>query len=473
MLERFRGALRAEARKRHGWIGEIEKRAGLRRGGISDVYSGRVKDFRAVLRALDALEIEHREFFSRALGVGGRPEDDLAELEVGAEDDDSRLAELERVAIRLEAETPLACDPLAVEANVDELLSDITRCNRREQERRLRVTRRYRSHAFARAYLEHLDSLRYDAPDDAAKLASWVIRGVLPKLGEPTPERLELLCLALGIYGSARRVRGRYPATARAFRVGLDLARRHRLGRTNAELLQRASYLLRDLARFESALVMLNEAVVLYVELESEVGIGKALVDRGMMLTALGEHYRAIRSLEQASSLLEGSLPRTQYTAFYCLAYACEQQGDLDAAERHLQVAIRMPGLEEGFFRGRLLWLRGTLTLRRGEHKRAEALLRRAREVLGVTENPGQIALVSLDLLDSVLAQGEVAEACALACDMASLLEAFETRPLAGEAIAKLIRPALAGRLSRAAVAEARAALKAHGALSAVIRSAL
>ncbi len=464
MLERFREALRAEARKRWGHIGWIEQRAGMRRGRISDVYSGRVREFPALLHALDALEINHGAFFSQALGWHQRPEEYLAVLEVGAETDDAKIVRLERATYRLEVDAPPQVDNLTDASDAEGQLEAFLRCNHREQARRLRETRAYGTHAFARAYLEHLDSLRYVTPDEAAKLAAMVIFGLIPRLPAPQSERIELACWALGIYGSARRARGRFTATACVFRLGLELARRRQLRHAQAELLQRASYLLRDLGQFERALAYLSEALAIFVVLDDRFGMGKTLVDRGMMLAYQGAHNRAIDTLQRALQHLgsDGAV-RNRCAAHQYLAYAWEQLGELTAAEHHLRQASGISKQEGELHRGKLLWLEGSLALRRRLYERAEKLLRKARSLLTKAENPGQEALVSLDLLDVLIAQGEAVEACELAQGMVHLLEAFEANRLASQAIIKLVRPALAGRISRTAVTQARTAVQAMG----------
>ncbi len=462
-LERFREALRAEVRKRWGHIGEIEERAGLRLGGLSDFYSGRKKnEISDLLRALDALEIDYGSFFARALDFHGLPEDYLAQLEVGAEKDDVKIARLERATYQLEGKTPPPVDALADASDVERQIAAVIRCKRREQERRLRETRAYGTHAFAHSYLEHLEILRYDAPDEAAKLTAMVMFGLIPRLPAPQSERLELHCKALGIFGSARRVRGRLASSARAYRLALELSRRGRLLGSTAEVLQRASYLLRDFGNFDRALAYLSEALILHAELGSESGIGKALVGRGMMLSYKGDYHRAIATLNQAiERLASSSEARYLRSAYQYLAYAQEHLGNLEASEYNLQAAENLSAPATKHEQGKLIWLRGAQALRRGAYKDSEGLLRTARSLLAEAESPGQEALVSLDLLDALLCQGQLVEACELAQSTVHLLEAFANNRLASQTIIKLIRPALAGRLSRSVVAEVRTSLKA------------
>ncbi len=461
ILARLRQGLRAEARKHYGRIGELELRAGLARGEISNLYSERKRiKLDVFLRALLALGTDPAEFFSRVLGGPCLP-DAYLEPFVAAGEQDRELAEIERAGWWLEAGEAQAADPAAVADAAR--AAEMAQLRPKEQQRRLRHTRRYRTVAFARAYLEHLDSLRYDHAEVAAKLATTVAVDLLPKLPGPRPERLALQCLALGIFASARRLKGRFSTAARAFRLALDLARRHRLREDTARLLQRASYLLKDFGQFERALVCLREALEIYVGLGCDIGIGKTLVEQGLMLTGLGDHKTATQVLSQALRYLNGNearLPRYHFAAYQYLAIAFEQLGELDAAEARLEEATGISGLENGFYSAKLRWQQGTLAFKRGDCRRSEGLLRAARKALAATENPGQEALVSLDVLDVLLAQGKLEEACSLAGDMARLLDCFEDDRLAARAIVRLIRPTLAGKLSRAIVAEARADLE-------------
>ncbi len=455
----LRESLRGELRKQWGRIAEIEERVSCSQGYLNKLSSG-THEFKLdlFLRTLDALEVAPRAFFSRALGIQPSPEDYLLELEEGAEDDHA-LDRMARASRLLEIAEPEPPDPAAT---ADERhVADLIRCPSREQHRRLRSTRKYRTHAFARAYLDHLDSLRYDNAAQAAKLVEKVATRLIPELPGPRSERLALLCLAFGIFGSARRRKGRFTGAARAFRLALELSRRTRMRAETAALLQRASYLLKDVGHSERSLTYLREALEIYVDIGSETGIAKTLVDRGMMLCYLGEYDTAVEVLGQALRRLDGSsLTKNLFAAYQYLAYAHEQLGDLDAAERQLEKATSFGGLEHGFFWSKLRWLQGTLALKRGAYQRSEELLRSAWQVLSAQEHPLQEALVSIDLVEAMLAQGRVDEACEWATRMARLLECFRKNRLAEMAVFHLVRAGLDGKLSRQLLGDVRSQLQ-------------
>ncbi len=450
---RLRECLRQELRKHWGGIAEIEAQISCSSGYLNKLSSG-THEFKLdlFLKTLEALEIDPRVFFSRALAIQPTPDEFLRELEDDSEVDHA-FARIDRSAYQLETEEPPPPDS-AAKAGAGQVV-ELARCPMREQHRRLRKTRKYRTHAFARAYLGHLDSLRYDNAVQAAKLVEKVIVHLIPALPGPRGERLALLCTALGIFASARRRKGRFADSARTFRRALELSRRQRLRAETAALLQRSSYLLKDFGHFERALIYLREALEIYVDLDSRPGIAQTLVDRGMMLCYLGDYPTAVSVLEQAlRRLADSNLTRHICAAYQYLAYAHQQLGELDAAERWLETATTVTGLERGLHCGRLRWQQGALALKRGAYRRAEELLRSASEVLSTDENPVQEALVAVDLVESLLAQDRIEEACALASSSARLLDRFPTNRLAKMAVFQLVRAGLDGKLTRQLLAD-------------------
>ncbi|MEM7354086.1 MAG: hypothetical protein AAF657_25005 [Acidobacteriota bacterium] len=208
------------------------------------------------------------------------------------------LARLTEAARRIEAEEPPTFGPGATAgaADVDEFV-------RKSVESQLRAVRRgkvYRTHAFARAYLQHLGAYRYDHGDKAARLVTGVVVNLLPHLPGPRRECLALLCLGLGVFGSARRLKGHFSVASRAFQQALAVARRAGLQADEGNLLMRASYVLSDHGHFRRALALLKEALVLFVRLGSRRDIGRVLVDPGMFARVHAAYSRFQASLEQS-----------------------------------------------------------------------------------------------------------------------------------------------------------------------------
>ncbi len=452
--------LYGEVRGCWGHISEIEERLGLSGGYLNKLCQGK-HEFKltSFLKTIAAVGLDPATFFSRTLEIHPETGDYLLQLEVPREYDRA-FDRIARATLDLEsAEPPDRRRATAEASSVAELAS----CPLTEQRRRLRSTLKYRTHAFARAYLEHLDALRCDHAREAAALATEVAVHLIPKLPGPRGERLSLQCLTLGVFGSARRLEAELGVAARAFRMALELSRRERLLEDSANLLLRASYVLRDLGHFNRALALLNEALVAFVQLGDRGDVGRALVDHGMMNCYAGNYEEAVLDLRQALRHLEDTIDkRTRYhlACYQYLACALEHLGELEAAEECLATGTRTFGPEHAADQAKLEWLRGGLALKRGDHLLAEELLRAALKVLAVRQHPGQNALISLDLVSVMLAQDKHQEATEVATSMARLLFAFENNRFAEAAVVELMKAALAGKLSPDIVAEARARIE-------------
>ena len=462
--QRLLQGLSSEIRGRWGQISEIEERLGLSGGYLNKLCKGK-HEFKLAtfLKALAVVDVDPRAFFARQLEIHSGPVDFLEQLDDG-DTSDRAFDRIARATLSLEGSKPPAADTVAIARASD--VAEVVACSPAEQCRRLRSTRKYRTHAFARAYLEYLDALRYDHAPKAARLATAVASQLVPKLPGPDPERLSLQCLALGVFGSARRLKDQLAVSARAFRLALDVAGRSRLEQSRANLLIRASYLLKDFSHFDRALALLNEALVAFVRLGSQADIGRVLVDRGMMNCYAGNYEDAVLDLRQARVHLEGSaheIPRYHLALYQFLAYAFEHLGDLEAAEECLAAGARSFGPEHEVDRAKLDWVRGSLAAKRGDGVLAEALLRSARAVLAARQHVAQEALVTLDLVNALLARNKPRDAADLATSMVRLLGASKKNPFVDAAVVELTSAALAGELSQDLIARARSKIEAGG----------
>ncbi len=446
-----------QVRSRWGRIGETEARLGISDGYLGKLCRGK-HDFKLslFLEAIEALGLDHRAFFSQALEIQPEPEDYLRQLDETG-DRDSTLARMAGATRELETATPPAADRRATAGA--EAVAGVAACRRVEQLRRLRAGRKYRSHAFARAYLEHLDALRYDDAGEAARLAAGVAQNLIPALPGPQQERVALQCLALGVYGSARRLEGRFSAAARTFNLALEVARRTGLRRDTANLLLRASYLLKDHGQFRRALAFLNEALVTFVQLGAPWDIGRALVDHGMMRSGLGQYQEAVLDLERAIEHLAGSekqLNRHHLSAYQLGAYAHEQLGRLVEAHQWLERGLRIFEPRHAVDIAKLQWFRGRLAFRQGRYGRAQELLRAAGAGLVGKEIPTKRALLTVDLISVLLAQGRRHEASDLAAAVVPPLFDLRSSHVAEATIAAA---ALDGKLHEDIVPAVRAKL--------------
>ena len=460
VYRRFLSGLRREWRSSSVPTSEIEERL-----EICDGYFGKLcreeYNFKLplFLRSIDALGLDPRAFFARALDLQPEAEDILWQLEESGEVDRAfqRMAHATR---ELEATEPPAADPRATATAED--VAAVAGCPRKEQLRRLSAFPKYRSHAFARAYLEHLDSLRYDDAELAARLATRVAVRLIPALPGPREDRLALQCLALGVFGSALRLKGRFALAARVLRQALELSRRAGLREDRGNLLLRASYVLKNFGHFKQALAFVNEAVVIFVELGSETDVGRALLDKGIMQNQVGEYERTTFVLHQARMKLKGNeqLNSDQLALYQNLAIAYEHLGLLEQAHKWLEEGATTFPPDHASDAAKLRWLRGRLAFRNGQYERAEGLLRIAGAVLADNEFPGREALVSLDLISVLLAQGRSREAAELAAGMAPLLFRFKNNRVAEAAVLELISAAAEGELHERVVHAVREKLE-------------
>ena len=453
-------SLRDEVRKSWGHIAELEDRLSLSDGYLNKLCSGR-NEFKLdlFLETIGALGLDHRTFFSRALEIQAGPDDYLKHLE-DPDVRDRAFSKISKATRELvEAEAPPACQETA---KAESLVAEVTSCSRKEQARRMRHTHRYRTHAFTHAYLEHLDALRDEDAVAAARLVTVVATHLIPELPGPQSARLALQCRALGIFASARRLKGEFTSAARALRLAVDIARNAQLHEETALMLRRAAYLLRDFGHFERALCLLREALEIYVDLGLQEEIAHTSVERGITLMGLGDYESTIFVLERALASYDAGAveaPRYLFAAYQSLAYVFEQRGDLDAAELQLRKATRLKGLKRGFYWARLRWMQGTLAFKRGRYQESADYLAAAREALAKKENVLQEAMVTIDLLTTLLAQGRFEEACEQATAMAQLVERFRKNRFAEVAVVQLVRAGLEGTLSQKLLGETRVKL--------------
>ncbi len=454
--QRIQQALRVELRKRLGHIRDVERQVSRSEGYLRRVCRGdRSISLELLLKSLEALEVEPGTFFSHALGSAPSFDTQLRAL-AEAPGARQRLARLERAA-HLLRDNPPAAGP-ASPPDTAALIAAITRREPTEQRRRLRTVRKYRSATFARAYLTHLEALSHEAPKDAARLAEAVAADLLPELSGERRELAELYCRAIGIHASALRMLGEPGTAAAAIVLALDLARSQELTATTAELLQRGAYVLGDQGQLTVALSLLDQALVIWFDLESRAGIGSAGLDRGVMLARLGKHRDAVRVLEKALTYSDpggGRPPRTFLVAQRLLARVYLELGELERAEEILELAIRDFGVEGEIHWARMVWLQGEVAFARGDHATAEHRFRRAGATFDQRQGPEKV-LVPLDLVRVLLVQGKSGEAHDTALGMTRHLERFRAKKTAEEAVMAFLRDALAGRLALPLVEQLR-----------------
>jgi len=442
-------ALRAEVRRHWGEIGRREERLEKSGGYLSRIARGAFSPpLDVLLGTLDAFDLEPASFFGHALDVTGEPEHFLRDLE--ARGGTSRRYQRLAAAARGLGDAAAGDEdkaPGLPTARAAELAAELAEHTAAVQQRRLRSGRRYRDAGFAAAYLDHLDALRQRRPDLAARLAETVVTALLPEVGAASRPRL--LCRALGVYASAQRLRGELALAASALRLALELGRRRDLPAETAAALQRGAYVLSQAGRHRRALALLREALEIYFDREALVGVGKTLVDRGIVFRYAGADLDAVRVLRRARQCLPwrpaGALERNYEALYHHLIQACAAVGDDAGAERFLaEAGRRLDG--RGAAGARLLWQRGRLLAARGDARAAEEALRRACLLFDRDGDP-EGAVATLDLLLALLAQGRAREARELARQRLATLAFFCGNGLTRPSLDALERAVLDDRL--------------------------
>ncbi len=455
--------MRAEMKKRGARVREIATALGRSEDYLRRVASGaRPITVERILKALHHMEIDPGRFFANALGSRVHRDALLEDVERMGEVH-PRLERIEQATARLEVAGPPAAAPRPIEAEA--MLADVLECTGKEQRRRLRKAAKYRHPAFAAAYLEHLDALRYDDPKEARQNAEVMAVWLIPELPVPRRQCLALQLEAIGVYASSLRQTGKFATAARALRGALAVARAHELKARLADLLQRAAWVLSSHGRFSDAMDLLDEALVICFDLGLQEELARVQVDRGVHRYYLEEFQPAVEALEQALGSLRSDSPRdsrNRLVAYQVLGRCFDRLGDLGRARSAAAQAVAESGKAARVFRASLLWDHGVFALESGLHELAEERLREAFNLFGGVQDSVK-PLVALDLTKTLLAQGRTLEAIAIATGMAEYMMAFRGNRLAQATITELMQTAVEGKMSLDAIERAQAKLKSAG----------
>ncbi len=462
------GGLAMECRRRWGRIQEAEnKSCGI---GTSSrwINLSREIPLKSLFEFLCALGVAPQGFFGRALGRPMDTEALLADLIVDHRAGDRAWREVESAARELErgGDVEAPSGRRAASPDAGELVTGFARAGRREQMRRLRKTARYRHPEVAQGLLEYLDALCDEQPDLAQALAARVAIHLVPAIPWPLETRAELECRALGVFGSALSVRKDHSTAARAFFLALQLAQRHGLQEARARLLHRIARLLEDAGNADMALIALREALEIHVHTGSGTSVGKTLVLQARMFGALDEHDKAIEVLKRGLLHLPDGPPELapyHRLAYRTLARAQQQLGHQEEARRALDRAAEFeqstPLIQAE--RGRR---RRESSLTFSDSGRAGQRPPASRQESRVAADPLRELLGAVALVQSLMNQGELEQACKIASGVAAFLEPVQDNPVVKAAILQLARAGLEGRLSRGLVRDARGHLKRLGA---------
>ena len=459
-IQQIRVALRGELRKRRGRIRQVEEAISRSEGYLRSFCRGKSSlTIELLMQALEVMGVDPRLFFANALAAPISSDAVLRDLETGGRVHRG-FSEIEQAVRRVEQGGPLPGPE--VPSRAEFLLASIETPNGSEERRRLKTARKYRDVGFVRAYLEQLDTLRYDQPKKAAQNARTVAIHLLPETPCDPRERLALELETLGIYGSALRMVGDFATAQQALVLALESARKHELLELAASLLQRSSYLLTDHGQLAESLTLLDEALLICFDLGLDSPLGTVLVDRGVVFHYQGKDRAAVSVLERALRLLgkdSRRVSRNRLAAYQVLGYVHQRAGDLDRSAAVIRQATAEFKEAGGLILAKLYWQHGCLALAQGAYAEAYEWLASAFDLLEQRGAPGR-ALVSLDMTKALLAQGKTEEAINMALGMAQFLTSFRGNQLAAAAISRFVQYAMTGRLSTTLIEELRADLE-------------
>lgn len=284
-----------------------------------------------------------------------------------------------------------------------------------------------------------LDGLRDHGAHGAQEAAKRAEALLLAQAQDP-----QVVVRCLGIWASSLRVLLELEQATVLLGRGIEVARHHGLLFELANLVQRASYVVAirtgDAAR---GLLLADLAIVLFTELGEMADVGIALLARGYMQEHLGNEAVAIRCY---STALELYLPpediRNRFGALQALAVAYWQAGELEAAMAAAERALeRVPPGKD--LVASFKWLAARLAASLGDWHRAERLYESV--LASFSDQPGEAAFASAELVRVYLKQGRSARACAFARQMTAFVIPLERNQLVSAALRDLIASGLEG----------------------------
>jgi tetratricopeptide (TPR) repeat protein len=232
--------------------------------------------------------------------------------------------------------------------------------------------------------------------------------------------------------GNALRIAADLPAAERA----LDMAETHlqRSGGeayTEALILSFRASLRTTQGRYEEAVRLLDDALVIYREARDRHMEGRTLIKKGTALGLLGRYAEAVRLIRRGLSKIDLiHEPGLLVTAHHNLIVFLTESGQHRQAREDLAKTRRLYlDLGKRMNLVRLRWLEGKIARGEGEWEEAGAALWEAQEAFLREGIAVDAALVSLDLAVLHLRHGDSAGIRQLAAEMLPILEAGGVHP--------------------------------------------
>ncbi|HEX3129054.1 MAG TPA: tetratricopeptide repeat protein, partial [Thermoanaerobaculia bacterium] len=185
--------------------------------------------------------------------------------------------------------------------------------------------------------------------------------------------------------------------------------------------------------RFDEAVALLEQVYRAYLRLGERHLAGRALMKRGITLELSGKSDEAIRSLQQAVSLMDADRdPKLLAAAQHSLLKTLVDCGRLKEASRLLlQSGLRQKFADDPLNLLRLRWVEAKILAGHGRLENAEEAFRAVYWGFHQRELHYVAAVAGLDLAEVLLRQAKHAEAHALAVD---LYDTFQERRIDVEA---------------------------------------
>lgn len=193
------------------------------------------------------------------------------------------------------------------------------------------------------------------------------------------------------------------------------------------ELLQRSIYVLKDRGELGWALSMAREVTARSLQAGNLEGVGKGLVDCGVVHSASGDPALAVGCCRAALEILPGDLSTSRFAAWQVLALSHHALGDVSRAATAAEEASKVVPSSLSML-GRLAWVRGRIAWQSQDMARAERYYRVALSHL--IPAPYDAALVGAELVRVVWRRGHFVEANALCSALSAVADSVSDHPL-------------------------------------------
>lgn len=310
--------------------------------------------------------------------------------------------------------------------------------------------------------IEKFEALRFSDRDAAEKGLEALIPELLdaaPGDAPACPGLLGDLAIALATWATVQRFRSERRAAARALRRAMLAAESSGELRPVAIVLQRSAYLMRDLARGRTALLLLDRANDLYLRDGDLEGCAKVFVDRAIVLVHLGLYENAVECYETALRLLPENDKLQRFGALSGLAHCHENLGQLELALKRNEAAAAVYDGIEDMQLAYLVWNRANLCAALGGRD-PEPAYRRAMELLERHAEPLAVGLCAVDLAAVYVRRGESRKLAALGDEILAWLPALRGNRTADAILMELVRCAKWGEVTQQLLVESRRRLR-------------